>query len=135
MSSAGVEEHLRGLSAFLLPARRDRFADAMLASRRVREKELRRLAHRPYVDSSFVRSRPRPEAAIATITKLSRAKGWDTSLYVVSDDAELDGYLGGALDVAERAIYSDATSLISFVPGEVALFAGEFVDDLAVLGR
>lgn len=119
-----VEEHVTGLTNFLLDSRRERFVSSLLGAPKNRRKEVNRLAHLPYVDSSVV-WRQVPLADVLGALPRDERLTPEAQVYVVSDDIRFDGAvttLDAALAYSERSFGS---GLISVVPGEWAVFVAE----------
>lgn len=132
-----IEEHQQGLAKFLLPDRRVRFLAALHGKPAARSKEVARLPHRPGLDPQWARpvSPAGPLAALLARLEAELDAADSDEVYVVSDDPELDGRTLTRSDALRRVVPTQASALISVVPGRLALYSGERVDDVLVLKR
>lgn len=131
--------HEDGLTVFVAAHRRDRFRRALASGGKARAKELSRLHDGPELDLRWV-SRPVVPAG-GSITRESIVSGVKVLAphadiaHVVSGDRSLDGCTLDVASAVGQALGSREGALISVVPGRVALYVGELVDDTLVLHR
>jgi len=62
---------------------------------------------------------------IENILRVLRLKGARQTCWVISEDSDLDGKELRLEDAVERTIGSDMGTILSCVPGRLAVFAGE----------
>ena len=121
-------------AAFVLPDRRDRYAN-LLTSSKGRAKLRAGLAHLRDLDPKYthpVRSANEDAAGIAADL---RARGAPAECYVVSESAELDGRTL-PLDAALEAVVGQGMgTLISCVPGKLGYYEGEDPGQRMILAR
>ena len=129
--------HEQGLARFLQPRRRERFVSGLRAGGASREKVLRRLPHFTDLDARY--GRPAPSGAgWEDVTLVARAMvdlGAPPTAYVVSELASVDGRFMPLEDALRGVLSQDSGSLVSCVPGALALFEGETPGDRYLLVR
>ena len=122
------------IRAFAAPERAPRYL-ALLGSKRGRAKLRADLAHTFHLDPRFATRVPGTEASPAAIGARLRALGAPESCYCLSEDGELDGR-DMPLDQALAAtIGRGMGTLISCVPGALAYYEAEDVNERFVLRR
>lgn len=133
--------HEQGLARFLLPARRERWMTGLAAGGRRREKvteRLYRLIGRGDLDPACVtpveRTGKAPVFAERLVRQL-REMGAPETVYLLSDVPELDGRFLPLATVVGDVCGSGASAIVSCVPGELALYVDEIVDDSVFLRR
>jgi hypothetical protein len=129
-------EHEEGLALFVEPSYRIRFRESFGDEKR-RAKMLRELSH-------FARLDPRFAIEVATSRQRStvlepalRGRGAPDRCYLVSEDSQLDGRemsLTEAL-VETTDAGSEMATFISCIPGRLAYFHGEDIENRHILER
>lgn len=133
--------HEQGLGRFLLPHRRERWQDGLAAGGRRREKVTARLWHlmgRGDVDPAFVTSIDCSGTAPVfreRLLGLLREMGAPQTVYLISDDPDLDRRFLPLSTAVEDVCAWGAVAIVSCVPGELALYVDEIVDDSVLLRR
>lgn len=132
-------EHEHGLLEFVSKSRRARFAAALTRGGKARAKETARLHDRPELDERWVRAPSKPAAGEEHRSEILRdvaahAPG-ASHAYVVSGDQDLDGRVLELTEALEAATWATEGSLLSVIPGRVAIYTGEMADSTRVLVR
>lgn len=122
MTEHSREEHEQGLGRFILPEHRPRFVDS-LADERLRRKLRHKLAHFAWVDVRY--ATPAPTVEPAALARALEREGAPRTCFLVSGDDDLDGAELPLEEALERVQHSDDGTLISCVPGRLAVFTDE----------
>lgn len=134
----GDREHERGLASFLRASRRERFVELLAAGGASRDKITSRLAHFEDIDPRFehaLADTHHGAVEVGAVARALRGLGSQDEVYVVSELPAVDGRflpLEAALDLT---LSQTAGSLVSCLPGRLALFEGESPGDRVILRR
>jgi hypothetical protein len=133
-----IREHEAGLADFVALRRRDRFRRSLAAGGKARAKELARLHDGPELEPRWVRkptSLDRGRTCESVVSEIQALAPRTELVYVASGDPRLDGCTLDLASAVREALQSREGSLVSVVPGRVALYIGELFDDTLVLVR
>lgn len=128
----GEEELL--IRSFVIPARRERFAQ-LLANPKRRAKATEALAHFGGLDPRWIVALPGESQNPAAVERELRRRGAGDSCHLVSESRELDGRrlpLRSALDLV---VGRGMGTLIPCVPGRLGYFEGEGPSERCSLAR
>lgn len=122
MADDARENHEQGLGRFILREHRPRFVDS-LADERLRRKLRHKLAHFAWVDERYGTAAPTVEPA--ALARVLEREGAPKTCFLVSGDDDLDGAELPLEEALELVQHSDEGTLISCVPGKLAVFVDE----------
>jgi hypothetical protein len=128
--------HEKGLALFVEPRYRNRFREEFANPRR-RDKLRRKLAHFAQLDPRYTDEVGRTKQRGSTLESALRERGAPEQCYLLSADSELDGremLLSEALAETVDA-GSEMATFISCIPGKLAYFHGEGVENRHILER
>ena len=142
-SAAQTEHEEAAIRTFVAPAKQERFLGFLTSPKR-RKKLTRELAHFRWLDPRFVspltwKLDPKLNLAeghaqgIENIVHLLRSKGARQTCWVISEDSEMDGKELRIEDALEHAIGNDMGTILSCLPGRLAVFVGE--DEMLLLAK
>jgi len=131
------------IRAFVLRDKQERFL-AFLAKPKSRKKFTNELAHFRWFDQRFANPVPwkvdpnlklgeRHLQGIESICRLLRSKGATRTCWVISEDGKVYGQEMDLESAVEEVIGSGMGTILSCIPGKLALFAGE--DETLLLAR
>jgi hypothetical protein len=127
-------DHEKGLAVFVEPRSRNRFRESFGNPRR-RDKLRRQLALFAPIDPRFTDEAGSNEKHGWTLAAL-RDRGAPEQCFLLSEDSDLDGremLLADAL--AEMDAGSELATFVSCIPGRLAYFRGEDVENRHILER
>lgn len=138
-----IEDEEATIRAFVSRNKQERFL-AFLSKPKNRKKLTQELAHFRWFDPRFATQIPwkvdpnlglweRHVQGIQNIHRLLKSKGAGRHCWAISADVDLDARELDLESVLENVIDSDAGTILSCVPGKLALFAGE--DEKLLLAR
>ncbi|MDO9352741.1 MAG: hypothetical protein Q7T55_03550 [Solirubrobacteraceae bacterium] len=132
-------EHERGLAEFVSEARRSRFSASLAKGGKARAKETARLHDRPELDERWVRPPFEQAAGDEHLLQIVRAVVAHApnarEAYLVSGDQDLDGHVMELHEGLQAATWATEGTLLSIVPGRVAIYMGELADSARLLVR
>ena len=120
--AATREQHEQGLARFVAREHRPRFLDS-LEDEKLRRKLRAKLAHFAWLDARYATAVATREPA-----EMAQALAWGgapETCFLVSEDDELDGSELPLEQALELVLHSFHGTLISCVPGKLALFSDE----------
>jgi len=144
MNKTSQAEHEQAtIRAFILPDRQERFS-GFLTKPKTRKKFTGSLAHFRWFDPRFaspvlwkvdptLKLHQRHIQGITNILHLLKSRGAGKTCWVISEDSEADGQELDLESAIQRVVGSDMGTILSCVPGKLALFAGE--DEMLLLAR
>ena len=127
-------DHEKGLAVFVEPRSRNRFRESFANPRR-RDKLRRKLALFAPLDPRFTDEAGSNEKRGWTLASL-RDRGAPERCFLLSEDSDLDGremLLTDALDEMDAG--SELATFVSCIPGRLAYFRGEDVENRHILER
>ena len=122
------------IRAFAAPARAGRYL-ALLGSKRGRKKLRVELAHAFQLDPRYATKVPGAETTPAAIGTRLRALGAPESCHCLSEDTKLDGRELPLAEALAATVGRGMGTLISCVPGALAYYEAEDVNERFVLRR
>ena len=134
MSTTTQREHEQGvIKAFVLQKKQERFL-TFLSRSNTRKKLTQELVDFRCFDPRFATPIPwKGVVGIEYIRGLLKAKGTGKSCWAISEDSTLDGKEVDLESVLAKVIYNQMGTILSCLPGKLALFASE--DALLLLSR
>ena len=126
MSTTTQLEHEQGvIKAFVLQKKQERFL-TFLSKNKTRKKLTQELADFRCFDPRFATPIPwKGVQGIENIRGLLNAKGAGKSCWAISEDSTLDGKEVDLESVLEKVIDNTRGTILSCLPGKLALFASE----------
>lgn len=142
-SESQIEHEDVLIKAFFLRDKQERFL-AFVSSPKNRRKLTQELAHFRWFDERFASSIPwkvdpslklsqRHLQGIENIARLLKSRGAGQTCWVISEDSDLDGRELNLEDALEQVIGCDMGTILSCIPGRLAMFAGE--DEILLLTK
>ncbi len=122
------------ISAFLLPARRERFL-GLVATGKGRPKFVEALAHFDSFDPRFKRVIPPNERTPSGIELILRKLGAPGSCYAISEWSEIDQSEMQLGDALRKIVGYQMGTILSCVPGRLAYYEGEGKGNRFILHR
>jgi hypothetical protein len=129
-------EHEDGLALFISREWRHRFRESLALPKR-RVKVLRRLAHFRHLDHRFTTEVTKSEQKSSILGSALRARGAGERCYLVSESYDLDGREMSLDEALTELVDHDSgiATFVSCVPGRLAYFHDEEVDNRYILER
>ena len=142
-SAPQIEHEEAVIEAFFQPDKQERFL-AFVSSRKNRKKLTQELAHFRWFDQRFAVPIPwkvdptlklaqRHAQGIENIVRLLKSRGAREKCWAISEDPDLDGKELNLEDALENMMGRDMGTILSCIPGRLAIFAGE--DETLLLAK
>jgi hypothetical protein len=122
------------IRAFVVPEKQKRLL-GFLAKPKTRKRFVQELSHFRLLDQRFVipvawnsiqiSDSGQPVHGIANICRQLRLKGAGTTCWVISENEDFDGREMDLESAIGKAIDGQTTTILSCIPGKLALFVGE----------
>lgn len=133
---ARADDHEAGLAVFIAAQRRARFSAALASGGNTRAEETSRLSNSADLVASLCRAAPPARSVEEFVRKLAveiRAETEALRIYLVSGSWQLDGRIVDLEQGLRLAAWADAGTLLSVVPGRLAIYVGEGINHTLIL--
>ena len=119
----GMEHEQAFVSAFVVPAKRTRYAEFLPKPKR-RSEITRRFCH--FFDFVPTLARQIPRGTSSELASLLRAKGAGDTGHVIGGGDEIDGHELPLEEAIDCALSDPSGVIVSCIPGRLALYIQEF---------
>jgi len=122
------------IESFVSPKKKDRYL-GFVRKTKTRSKFLDKLYHFSDFDDNFVRQIDSPQQTASQILALLTSLGADSSCFVISAHAELDGQSIPLSEALEEIVGHRDGTIVSYTPGRLAYYEGEGLKQRYLLHR
>ena len=128
----GRDEKL--LARFFIPTKRERYEE-MISHPKKRRKFLQELAHFKSLDPRYIVPLDPKKLFPDQIAEILIRKGAPHSVWISSENSDLDGREMPILDALKEVVGSQMGTILTCIPGKLAYFEGEEMGDRWILER